>query len=74
MSSTHLYRLQAAEQQLAANAAVLENVRERCQRASHAWTALADRNDRADEARARSRSEKLLDGLSENPDRGRAAR
>lgn len=74
MSSTHLYRLQAAEQQLAAEAAVLENVRERCQRASHAWTVLADRNDRADEARAQIRSEKLLDGLSENPDRGRAAR
>lgn len=73
MSTTHLYRVQAAQQQLAADAATLENVRERCQRASHAWSALADRNDRADEAKAQSRSEKLLNGLNENPDRGRAA-
>lgn len=73
MSPSQFYRSQAAEQQLAASAASLLNVRERCQRASNAWAALADRSERSDHARTQTAAEKLLAGLSENPDRGLAA-
>ena len=46
------YRDQAARQQGEADAATLENVRERCQRAADAWTELADRIERNDARRA----------------------
>ena len=70
MTSSIFYRDQASEQQVAADAATLDNVRDRCRRASTAWTALAIRSERADAARTQNASNKLLDGLSENPDRG----
>lgn len=54
MSPTLFYRDQAEQQQQAANAAALENVRDRCQRASNAWTALAARSERGDVARSES--------------------
>lgn len=44
MSSTQFYRDQAEHQQQAADDAALENVRDRCQRASDAWSALARRS------------------------------
>ncbi|MDT7933553.1 MAG: hypothetical protein RQ833_02980 [Sphingomonadaceae bacterium] len=47
MSPIVFYREQAAQQQLAADAAALQNVRERCQRASDAWTALAERSEKS---------------------------
>ena len=71
MSPSQFYRSQATEQQFAADAAVLQNVRQRCERASNAWAALADRSERSD-ARIQAASEKQLTGLSENPDRGLA--
>ena len=72
--SPHLfYRHQADQQQVAADNATLENVRDRSQRASNAWAALAARSERAESARAKSAAEKLLDSISENPDRGVAA-
>lgn len=73
MSPSPFYREQAAEQQRAADAATLENVRERCQRASNAWTALAVRTEQSEIARVEAAADKLLKGLSENPDRGLAA-
>lgn len=73
MSTFLLYQDQAAKQQLAADAATLQNVRERCQRASDAWAMLAARSKRAEDARTRAAEEKLLDALNENPDRGFAA-
>ncbi len=72
--SPHLfYRDQADQQQVAADNATLENVRNRSQRASNAWAVLATRSERAENARAKSAAEKLLDSVSENPDRGVAA-
>lgn len=54
MSPTVFYRAQAEQQQRAADDAVLENVRDRCQRASDAWSQLAARSERADTGRARA--------------------
>ncbi len=71
------YRAQASNQQVEANAATLDNVRARNQRAADAWSALADRQDRAEaahQARGASRAPAgLLSEASENPDRGHAA-
>ena len=45
--------LKRAEQSLAdANAATLENVRQRCLRAEAAWRAMADRAERSEKMRA----------------------
>jgi len=52
MSMLIFYREQAAQQQGEADAAVLDNVRNRCQRAADAWRVLADRIERADTMRA----------------------
>lgn len=46
------YREQALKAQSDADAATLENVRERNQRAADAWTQMADRQERTDRARA----------------------
>jgi len=67
--SLPLYRDEAARQRSAAEASPLQNVRERCERAAQAWDALAIRSERADAARIKTASDKLLAGLSENPDR-----
>ncbi|MBY8821933.1 hypothetical protein [Sphingomonas colocasiae] len=70
MLSLQFYQEQAALQQIAADNATLENVRERCQRAADTWAAFAARSERAEKARIEAASEKLLAGLSENPDQG----
>ncbi|MDQ2879585.1 MAG: hypothetical protein M3R41_10995 [Pseudomonadota bacterium] len=44
--SPHFYRLRAAEERANADAAVLDNVRDRCDRAARAWEAMAERHDR----------------------------
>lgn len=67
-----LYREEAARQRTAAEASPLQNVRARCERAAQAWDALAVRSERADAARAKAASNKLLADMSENPDRGLA--
>lgn len=51
MSPTLFYRAQAEQQQRAADDAELDNVRERCQRTSNAWEALAQRSERGDVTR-----------------------
>ena len=73
MSMLSFYREQAATQQAAADAASLENVRDRCQRAADAWEVLAARCETAETARLEAASHKLLAGSNENPDRGTAA-
>ena len=73
MTTSIFYRQQASDQQVAADAATLDNVRDRCQSASAAWAALAVRSERADAARVQSVSDKLLNGMSENPDLGCAS-
>ncbi len=40
------YRTRAAEQRAAAEAADLDNVRDRCERAAVAWETMADRAER----------------------------
>ncbi|TKD52098.1 hypothetical protein FBR43_04070 [Sphingomonas baiyangensis] len=40
------YRARAAVEQANADAATLDNVRERCDRAAQAWTAMANRAER----------------------------
>jgi hypothetical protein len=49
---TEAYRNYAANAQAEADAATLDNVRERNLRAAHAWTQMADRQERTDRARA----------------------
>lgn len=71
MSTKQFYRDQAALQSEAAEAAHLDNVRDQCARAAQAWTALATRSQRVDDARE-AQAAKLLNDLSENPDRGMA--
>lgn len=46
MSGLATARAQAAVQQANADAAILANVRERCQEAADSWTKLADRIER----------------------------
>jgi hypothetical protein len=46
------YRSNAARAQAEADAATLDNVRDRSLRAAAAWTQMADRQDRTDAARA----------------------
>ena len=46
------YREYAAKSQADADAATLENVRERNQRAANAWTQMADRQERTEYARS----------------------
>lgn len=49
---TEFYREYAAKAQADADAATLENVRERNQRAADAWLQMADRQERTERARA----------------------
>jgi len=52
MTPLQFYREQAAQQKAEADAATLQNVRERCLRAADSWTALAARGERAERQRA----------------------
>ena len=50
MSSLAFFNDQAAKQALAGDQAEVQNVRERCQRAAAAWSVLAAREKRSDDA------------------------
>ena len=50
--NAQFYRMRAEVEQLNADAAILDNVRERCDRAAKAWTAMADRVERTQNQRA----------------------
>ena len=52
MSPLQFYRDQAARAQAEADAAKLDNVRDRCLRSAHAWEGMADRIARTDAMRA----------------------
>ena len=70
MSILQFYRDQAAEQRIAAQAATLSNVRERCERAANAWDTLAARTDQLETLRSgrsdQTLTDALLGGLSES--------
>jgi len=53
------YHALAAKARADADAATLENVRERCLRSASAWLAMAERQDIADAARASREAPKL---------------
>jgi hypothetical protein len=52
MSEVQFYRARAAQCRAEADAATLDNVRERCLRAEAAWVAMAERGERSDQMRA----------------------
>lgn len=52
------FHARAAEARIEAAKATLDNVRDRCLRAEAAWTAMAVRADRGEEARDRLAAEK----------------
>jgi hypothetical protein len=52
MSEALLYRTRAEQCRAEAEAATLDNVRERCLRAEAAWIAMAERGERGDAMRA----------------------
>ena len=58
MSNKLFYREQASRQQADADAATLDNVRDRCLRAAGAWEAMAARAHRSDVFRAKQAAEK----------------
>jgi hypothetical protein len=57
------YRELAAKAHADADAATLDNVRDRCLRAEAAWLAMADRQDRTEDARA-AREAKTIEAAS----------
>lgn len=60
MSTTaHAYRDRAAQAHQEAEAATLENVRDRALRAEAAWTQMAERAERVDKARAERETPKV---------------
>ncbi|MFC7499089.1 hypothetical protein ACFQRC_07625 [Enterovirga sp. GCM10030262] len=52
------YLARAAEAQRDADAATLDNVRDRCRRAEAAWSAMAARAQRGEKMRAQAEAEK----------------
>ncbi len=52
MSTLEFYRGQIAKAQAEADAAILDNVRDRCLRAKAAWADMADRIERTDAMRS----------------------
>jgi hypothetical protein len=58
MSQLEFYRVRAAEARRDAEAATLENVRQRCLRAEAAWNEMAARADRGEKMRAKLEAEK----------------
>lgn len=58
MSNQDMYLARAAEARADAEAATLDNVRDRCLRSEAAWSDMADRAGRTDKMRARLEAEK----------------
>jgi hypothetical protein len=52
MTDREIYLTRAAEAREAAEAATLDNVRERCRRSEEAWMLMADRAERTERMRA----------------------
>ncbi|HEX4737515.1 MAG TPA: hypothetical protein VH331_08135 [Allosphingosinicella sp.] len=65
MSTQHdFYEARAAEARRDAEAATLDNVRDRCLRAASAWEAMAARAHRGDTLRAKQAAEKEAAALA----------
>ena len=61
MTKQHEYYLaRAAEARAEAQAATLDNVRQRCLRSEAAWMGMADRAERVDTARAKHLQQKAM--------------
>ena len=60
MNESNLYRTRAEQCRAEADAATLENVRERCLRAESAWIAMAERGERAYAMRTAREAEKAV--------------
>lgn len=58
MTDRDTFLARAAEARADADAAILDNVRERCLRSEAAWTQMAERADRAERMRAALAAEK----------------
>lgn len=58
------YRDHAAQAHADAEAATLDNVRDRCLRAEAAWLAMAERQERTDRARAEREGPKLVPDMA----------
>jgi hypothetical protein len=63
MSQLEFYLARIAEAKAAAEAAELDNVRERCLRSVEAWTSMAARAERGDRMRAKAEAEKAAAAL-----------
>ncbi len=64
MSQLDFYLTRAAEAKRDAEAATLDNVRERCLRAQAAWSEMAARADRGDKMRAKLDAEKAAAAIA----------
>ena len=64
MSQLDFYLTRAAEAKREAEAATLDNVRERCLRAEAAWSEMAARADRGDKMRAKLEAEKAASAVA----------
>jgi hypothetical protein len=65
MSTQHdFYEARAAQARSEAEAATLDNVRDRCLRAASAWEAMAARAERGDNLRAKRVAEKEAEALA----------
>jgi hypothetical protein len=66
MSTTHLfYRERAAEARRDADAATLDNVRDRCLRSASAWEGMAARVERTERMRAETEAKKAAAAAAE---------
>lgn len=61
-SQLDFYRARASEARADADAATLDNVRDRCLRAAAAWEAMAARAERSDAHRAQAEAAKAAAG------------
>jgi hypothetical protein len=66
MTDRETYLARAAEALEAADAAILDNVRERCLRSAEAWNAMATRAERTEKMRATLQAHKAAE-TSESP-------
>ncbi|MDB5671200.1 MAG: hypothetical protein JWO25_2159, partial [Alphaproteobacteria bacterium] len=64
-AQAEFYSARAAEARADADAAKLDNVRDRCLRAAAAWEAMAARAHRSDSMRANQAAEKALHVLAD---------
>jgi hypothetical protein len=67
LTDRETYLARAAEAHSAAEAATLDNVRERCLRAEAAWTAMAERAQRTEDMRATQLADKAREAAGPKP-------